>query len=157
MSLASGAPARSGALLAVMVALASCNSDTHMQPATAQAYLQELSGEQIKLAAAERRIPRRVSSPAALARAISMLAGAVQRLERDLAAITPPAPVRTLHARLVSISRAYALELRRAAHRARRPRDEPAAAQELSSATHSASGAFSGTVASITFKLRRSG
>src|SRR5205085_11243555 len=122
----------------------------HVWPATAQAYLHKLSAEQNKRAAAGRRVPRRVSSPAALASAIALLQGAVHRLERDLAAISPPKPVRTLHARLVSVAHDYARQLSRAARTAPRPGGELEAARTLTSATHAASGAFSGTVASIT-------
>jgi hypothetical protein len=77
MSLRSGALACTGG---IVLAVAGCNSSNHVSPPTAQAYLQKLSAEQNKLAAAERRVPRRVSSPAALASAIALLQGAVHRL-----------------------------------------------------------------------------
>ena len=150
---------RSGALAciaAVMLIGPGCDSGNHVTPKTAQSYLQQLSAEQNKLAAAERRLPRRASSPAELAKATALLQDAVRRLERDLASISAPNPVRSLHARLVSIAHSYGQQLGQAARTALRPDGELAAAQSLSSATHAASGAFSGTVASITSKLRRS-
>jgi hypothetical protein len=156
MRLGVGVLACTAVLATVMLALTSCGSSTHVPHATAQAYLRKLSAEQNKLAAAERRIPRRASSPAALASAIALLAGAVHRLERDLAAIDPPKPVSSLHARLVSVAHDYAQQLGQAARSARRPGGELAAAQALTSATHTASSAFSRSVASITSKLKRS-
>ena len=148
--------ASAGALATIVVVIAGCGSAAKVPAPRANAYLQRLSAEQTKLATAERRIPRRAASPAALARAISLLGDAVHRLERDLSAINPPDPVSKLHARLVLVAHGYRSQLEGAARTASRPGGEVAAAQTLTSSTDFASRAFSSTVASIKSKLRGS-
>jgi hypothetical protein len=119
----------------------------------AEAYLQSLSREQAKLAAAERAIPRRARTPAALARSIRLLQRAIVQLAGDLQAITPPGQVAPAHAQLVSIVRAYAVALGAAARLAVRPGGELRAANMLISATTTASQAFSSTVTQINAAL----
>jgi hypothetical protein len=119
----------------------------------AEAYLQSLSREQAKLAAAERAIPRGARTPAALARSIRLLQRAIGRLAGDLQAITPPAQVAPAHAQLVSIVRAYAVALGAAARLAVTPRGELRAANMLISATTTASQAFGSTVTQINAAL----
>jgi hypothetical protein len=120
----------------------------------ALAYLAALSREQAKLAAAERKIPRRVRTPAGLARSIRLLRAAILRLENDLKAISPPASVASQHVKLVSIMRAYADRLDAAARTAGRPEGQLRAANMLISATTTASSAFSSTVSQISSALR---
>ena len=84
------------------------SGDWHRHATTspeAEAYLQSLSREQAKLAAAERAIPRGARTPAALARSIRLLARAIVRLAGDLQAITPPAQVASA-ARAARVDRA---------------------------------------------------
>jgi hypothetical protein len=119
------------------------------------AYLHALSREQARLGAAERAIARRPRTPAQLSRSIRLLASAIRRLGRDLAAITPPAGVRSEHARLAAIVRAYEVALERAARVALRPRGRPRGGDMLISATTAASSAFASTVAAIEASLRR--
>ena len=119
------------------------------QTPPAQAYLSALSAAQAKLAAAERTIPRRPKTPAALAHAISLLQFAIGNLSDNLAAIHPPASVAALHARLVAVVRTYAARLGHATRVASRPQGELAAVSLLSSATGEATRGFSDTVARI--------
>jgi hypothetical protein len=113
------------------------------------AYLARLTGEQSKLAAAERGIPTRAQTPAALSRAISLLASAIRRLAQGLVTIRPPRAVARAHARLVAIVRAYAARLTAAARAASAPGGELRAATMLISATTLTSRAFTDTVATI--------
>jgi len=117
-------------------------------------YVRALEGEQAKLAAAERAIPRNARTPVELSRSTRLLASAIRRLGAGLAAITPPPEVASHHARLVSIVRAYELALGRAARVAVRPGGELRAGNMLISATTAASSAFASTVAAINAKLR---
>ena len=120
----------------------------------ATAYLAALSREQAKLAAAERRIPRRARTPAALARSIRLLRLAIVRLGRDLTAISPPEAVSAQHAQLVSIVRTYAARLRAAARVAARPRGKLRGVNMLIDATTAASSAFGATVSEINAALK---
>jgi hypothetical protein len=122
--------------------------------AAALAYLAALSREQAELAAAERRIPRRARTPAALARSIRLLERAIVRLGGGLQAIVPPAPVAAQHARLVSIVRTFAAQLGTAARVAVRPGGELRAGNMLVGATVAASSAFSSTASQINAALR---
>ena len=115
----------------------------------AVAYLAALSQEQAKLAAAERRIPRRPRTPAGLAHSIQLLRAAIVRLGGDLQAISPPSSVASQHAQLVSIMRAYANQLDTAARTATTPRGRLRAANMLISGTAAASSQFSSTVNQI--------
>jgi hypothetical protein len=115
----------------------------------ALAYLAALSREQAKLAAAERKIPRRPRTPAGLAQSIQLLRAAIVRLGGDLQAISPPASVASQHAQLVSIMRAYANQLNTAARTATTPRGQLRAANMLIGATAAASSRFSATVNQI--------
>jgi hypothetical protein len=132
------------------------SSPTTSSPrASTASYVDSLRTEQLKLAAAERRIPARPRTPAALSQSITLLASAIGRLGSDLGAIVPPAPVAALHARLVATVRAYAVQLAGAARTALRPGGELAAANALLSATNTASRAFSATVVEIDRTLKR--
>jgi hypothetical protein len=117
-------------------------------------YLAALSREQAKLAAAERKIPRRPRTPAGLAHSIQLLRVAIVRLGQDLQAISPPPDVASQHAQLVSIMRAYADRLGAAARTAGQPGAQLRAANMLISATTAASSAFSSTVNQISDALR---
>jgi hypothetical protein len=119
----------------------------------ALAYLAALSSEQAKLAAAERKIPRRPRTPAALAHSIRLLRAAIVRLQQDLQAISPPSSVASQHAQLVSIMGAYADRLGAAARTAATPGGQLRAANMLISATATASSAFSSTVSQISSVL----
>jgi hypothetical protein len=121
--------------------------------AAAVAYLAALSREQAKLAAAERKIPRRPRTPAGLAHSIRLLRSAIVRLGGDLQAISPPSSVASQHAQLVSIMRAYAAQLDTAARTATTPRGQLRAANMLISATVAASSQFSSTVKRISTAL----
>ena len=120
----------------------------------ALAYLAALSREQAKLAAAERKIPRRPRTPAGLAHSIGLLRVAIVRLGRDLQAIAAPQAVAAQHAQLVSIMRTYAARLDAAAGTATKPGGQLRAANMLISATTAASSAFSSTVGQISSALR---
>jgi len=139
----------------VSLALAGCGGQSLLTTSSGaggpsrSAYLAALASEQAKLAAAERRIPRRPRTPAALAQAVSLLRGAIARLGRDLAAIRPPAAVTALHAQLISIVRSYAARLARVERAAARRSGALPAAGALVSATRRASGAFSETIGRI--------
>jgi hypothetical protein len=122
---------------------------TNTQATTSSGYLAALSAEQAKLASAERGIPRRPRTPAALAHAIALLHSAIQRLALDLAAIHPPASVTHLHERLVRLASSYASRLAHAARVAGRPGGELEAANELTAATNQAIRAFTTTTARI--------
>jgi hypothetical protein len=137
--------------------LLGCGSSSPPRPsgATVDAYLEGLTTEQVKLAAAERRIPHKARSPAALSRSISLLARAVGQLARDLQMIRPPALVSSLHAQLVSIARRYYRQLRAAARRARGAGGEQRAGAELIAATGAASRSFAATSTSINRALGR--
>ena len=119
----------------------------------ALSYLAALSREQAKLAAAERKIPRRPRTPAGLAHSIQLLRAAIVRLGHDLQAISPPAEVASQHAQLVSIMQTYADRLGAAARIARQPGAQVRAANMLISATTAASSAFSSTVSQISSAL----
>ncbi len=119
----------------------------------AVAYLAALSREQAKLAAAERKIPRRPRTPAGLAHSIQLLRVAIVQLGQDLQAISPPPEVASQHAQLVSIMGAYADRLGAAARTARKPGAQLRAANMLISATTAASSAFSSTVNQISSAL----
>ena len=119
----------------------------------ALAYLAALNREQAKLAAAERKIPRRPRTPAGLAHSIRLLRAAIVRLGGDLKAISPPSSVASQHAQLVSIMRAYAAQLDTAARTATTPRGQLRAANMLISATAAASSQFSSTVKQISSAL----
>ena len=131
----------------------STTTTTAPSPA-ALAYLAALSREQAKLAAAERKIPRRPRTPAGLAHSIQLLRVAIVRLGQDLQAISPPAGVASQHAQLVSIMRTYADRLAAAAGTAVKPGGQLRAANMLISATTAASSAFSSTVSQISSALR---
>jgi hypothetical protein len=118
-------------------------------------YLAELADEQAKLSAAEKRIPTRPRTPAALASSISLLADAVARLADGLAALRAPSSVSRQHAHLVSIVRAYHAQLTKAARDAVRPGGELRAEGLLISATDAVSRTFSATVTKINTTLRR--
>jgi hypothetical protein len=130
----------------------STTTTTAPSPA-ALAYLAALSREQAKLAAAERKIPRRPRTPAGLAHSIQLLRAAIVRLGHDLQAISPPAEVASQHAQLVSIMQTYADRLAAAAGTAPKPRGQLRAANMLISATTAASSAFSSTVSQISRAL----
>src|SRR6478672_8137002 len=119
----------------------------------ALSYLAALSREQAKLAAAERKIPRRPRTPAGLAHSIQLLRAAIVRLGQDLQAISPPPQVASQHAQLVSIMRTYAERLAAAAGTAVKPGGQLRAANMLISATTAASTAFSSTVSQISSAL----
>jgi hypothetical protein len=119
----------------------------------AVAYLAALSREQAKLAAAERKIPRRPRTPAGLAHSIQLLRAAIVRLGHDLQAISPPAQVASQHAQLVSIMQTYADRLAAAGGTAVKPGGQLRAANMLISATTAASSAFSSTVSQISSAL----
>jgi hypothetical protein len=119
----------------------------------AMAYLAALSQEQAKLAAAERKIPRRPRTPAGLAHSIRLLRVAIVRLGQDLQAISPPPEVASQHAQLVSIMTTYADRLDAAARTAVKPGGQLRAANMLISATTAASSAFSSTVSQISSAL----
>ncbi len=118
-------------------------------------YLQQLSAEQAKLGQAERAIPRRARTPAALSRSIALLAGAIGELAKGLSAIHPPVQVAGLHARLVRIVRAYFRRLSSAARTARTRAGELRAANMLATATQTATDAFTVTFARITARLAK--
>jgi hypothetical protein len=116
---------------------------------TSGAYMSQLSAAQAKLAAAERTIPRRPKTPAALTSSITLLASAVRRLGSDLSSIRAPDSVATLHARLVSIVAAYATQLALAARVSSSQGGELQAGKTLIASTDEASRAFSATVGQI--------
>src|SRR5690242_17195847 len=120
----------------------------------AVAYLAALGREQARLAAAERKIPRRPRTPAGLARSIRLLRAAIVQLGHDLQGISPPSEVASQHAQLVSIMRTYAARLDAAASTAVKPGGQLRAANMLISATTAASSAFSSTVSQISAALR---
>jgi glutathione S-transferase len=117
--------------------------------ASANEYLARLHGEEQTLAAAERRIPTRATTPQALSRSTSLLAAAVSRLAHGLAGIAPPAAVAGAHARLVTVVRNNAARLQSAAAVARQPGGQARAGHLLVSATNRASAAFSATLSKI--------
>jgi hypothetical protein len=119
----------------------------------AVAYLAALSREQAKLAAAERKIPRRPRTPAGLARSIRLLRVAIVQLGHDLQAISPPPEVASQHAQLVSIMGSYADRLDAATRTAVKPGGQLRAANMLISATAAASSQFSSTVSQISSAL----
>ena len=119
-------------------------------------YLRALAAEQKKLAAAERHIPRRPRTPAALARSIGLLRTAIARLAADLARITPPKSVAQLHQQLVNIAGTYGARLAIAERTARQRQQVARAAKLLVSATREASGAFGATVERIQGQLKNS-
>ena len=160
-----GDPGRLGvavALAALAVSTAACGgtsqllgtSTTSNKQATA-AYIGQLNAAQARLANAEKRIPARPRTPAALSRSIALLAVAIHRLAGDLAAIHPPTAIATEHGRLVSIVRNYAVRLTRTARTAASPGGELPATRGLVSATSATSQAFTSTVAKINTTLQR--
>jgi hypothetical protein len=118
-------------------------------------YLQQLSAEQAKLARAERTIPKRARTPAALSRSIALLAGAIGALGKGLGTIHPPASVAGLHARLVRVVRTYFRRLEAAARGARTRTGELNAANDLATATQSATSEFTTIFSEITAKLAK--
>jgi hypothetical protein len=148
------APTRSTTTVTVVTPPAAPGSSTSSTSSGASAAaaardVAQLRGEEQTLAAAERRIPSSAPTPRALSRSASLLAGAVSRMATGLAAITPPAAVASDHAQLVSVVRAYAGQLRRAAGLARRRGGRVQAGSLLVSATGRASSAFSATLSKI--------
>jgi hypothetical protein len=131
------------------------STSTPAVTAAADPYLSELNAEQAKLAAAERRIPTRPRTPAALSRSIGLLQAAIAQLGNDLETIRPPAAVASYHAQLVFTVNAYAAQLARVAATAARPDGELRAANMLLSSTNAASARFSATVAKIDAVLKR--
>ena len=121
----------------------------------AEMYLSLLAVEQGKLAAAERTLPLRPKTPAALSRSIGALAGAIGRFADGLAAIKPPPGVAPLHRVLVAVARTYHDQLDEIALRARRPAGEVAAANALAADTSAASAAFTATIVKIHARLVR--
>jgi hypothetical protein len=130
----------------------STTTTTTPSPA-AVAYLAALSREQARLAAAERKIPRRPRTPGGLAHSIQLLRAAIVRLGQDLRGTSPPADVASQHAQLVSIMQTYADRLGAAASTAAKPGGQLRAANMLISATTAASSAFSSTVSQISSAL----
>ncbi len=128
-------------------------SATTAPPLSNGEYLARLGDAQSRLSAAEREIPRRAATPAALSRAIFKLAQAIRRLARDLAALRPPHSVTAAHGRLVSIVNTYAGRLESAARVAILPRGELTAARLLLDSTNAASRDFSRTVSEIDQRL----
>jgi hypothetical protein len=152
------------ALAACGATIAGCGGGTSVltsvsrkqpSPVNPTTYLAELAGEQAKLSAAESRIPTRPRTPVALAKSISLLAGAMARLADGLAALRAPPSVGSQHARLVSIVRAYHSQLTQAARVAVRPGGELRAERLLIFATDAVSRTFSATVAKINITLQR--
>jgi hypothetical protein len=115
----------------------------------AAGYLAALGIEQRRLASAERQLPHRAPTVRALRRAIALLHTAIVRLADDLAALRPPTPVAALHARLVAAMRLYAERLASAARDTHAASGAPRAANELLSATDSASRSFTAAIAQI--------
>lgn len=131
---------------------------SHKAPGPSPArYLSRLLSAQQTLARAEARLPASAPTPQALAHSVTLLAGAVQRLERRLQAITPPASVARQHATLIAIMGAYAGRLLVAARIAVTPGGEVRAGTMLISATSRASTNFSSAIAKIysTLGVRR--
>lgn len=124
-------------------------TSTAPPPPSASAYLAQLRAEVDKFAAAERRIPKRATTPRALSRSVSLLASAISRLADGLAAIRSPASVAPDHARLGAILRAYAARLRLAVRSAVQPGGELRAGQRLIAATNTATARFSATISKI--------
>jgi hypothetical protein len=122
---------------------------TSPAPSAESVYLAKLGTEQTDLANAEQQIPTNPRTPAALAHSVTLLAGAVTRLADGLAAIKPPANVAGDHARLVTITHAYAAQLRRAARIALAPGGERLAGTLLIRATDQASQSFTITTTAI--------
>jgi hypothetical protein len=122
-------------------------------PASAR-YVAQLRAEERSLATAERSIPTNAPTPGALAHSAVLLEGAVSRLARGLASITPPASVVAAHVRLVAVVRAYARRLGEAAALAERPGGQVGAGALLISATNRASAEFEATLAKIYSTLR---
>jgi hypothetical protein len=131
-------------------------STTTTTPSAQSVYLAQLGAAQAQLGAAEKQIPTSPRTPAALARSIELLAGAVRRLADGLAAIKPPPSVATRHAQLAAIMHRYAAQLQLAQRIALTPGGESRAGSLLISATDSASRAFTATIAAIDSTLGRS-
>jgi hypothetical protein len=147
--------AATGALLGSCVGCGHAGSLPGAGGAAERAYLVRLSAEQAKLAAAERRLPTRPRTPAALSRSITLLGAAIRRLAEDLRAIHPPASVATLHLRLTSIVRGYSLQLIALAREARVPGREISASRALVAATDQASRAFAAISQEINSRIKR--
>lgn len=120
----------------------------------AGSYLGGLRAAESSLAHAERAIPAHLATPAALARSIRLLAGAVGRLAAGLEALQPPAIVAGAHARLISIVRAYEARLTAAARAATKPGQEASTGAALLSATNAASSRFTTAVSQINGVLK---
>jgi hypothetical protein len=135
-------------LLAAAVLLVGCAGTRSPGPGSNH-YLRGLEAEQRKLAAAERRIPHRPRTPAALARSIGLLRSAIARFAADLAAIAPPRAVSKLHEQLVTIARSYAAKLAATERAALARGSLSRAVGELESSTREASAAFSATAQRI--------
>lgn len=134
---------------AAAAATTTTTSTTAATPSAESVYLARLGAEQQKLASAEQQIPTNPRTPAALARSIDLLHAAVHELADGLAAITPPASVAPLHARLVTIMRTYASQLTRASRLATTPGAERRAGRLLLTSTNTASQAFTATIGQI--------
>jgi hypothetical protein len=143
------------AAAALAVLIGGCGGASSTGP-SAERYLRALATEQRKLAAAERRIPRRPRTPAALARSIDLLRGAIARLAADLARIAPPRSVANLHQQLVAIARSYGARLASVERTARQRQRAGRAASLLVSATREASASFAATVERIQGQLKKS-
>jgi len=160
-------------VLLALLALAGCSNTTHLfhpsvarrvsststtttAPSAQSVYLAQLGAEQARLGAAEKQIPTTPRTPAALARSIELLAGAVRGLADGLAAIKPPPSVAAQHAQLVAIMRGYAAQLQLAQRIAVTRGGESRAGSLLISATDAASRAFTATIAAIDSTLGRS-
>jgi hypothetical protein len=144
------------ALAVVLLAVALVAGCGGASSAGGDRYLRALAAEQRKLAAAEQRIPRRPGTPAAFAKSIGLLRGAIVRLAADLARIAPPQSVSQLHQQLVSITRSYAARLATVERTARQRQHVARAASMLVSTTQQASGAFAATVQRIQSQLGKS-
>jgi hypothetical protein len=139
----------SSATTAARTAAQQTLSTTTSTGPSAAAYVEQLRAAEQMLAAAERRIPTNARTPGALAHSATLLAAAVSRLARGLAAIEPPPSVAGGHADLVAVARAYAMRLRAAAVVARAPGGQVRAGALLISATNRASAAFRATLSKI--------
>jgi hypothetical protein len=120
----------------------------------AAAYLSGLRTAQSGLARAEATIPANPRTPAALARSIRLLAGAVGRLAAGLEALHPPAIVEGAHRRLIAIVRSYEARLTAIARTAAKPGGRAVADTTLVSATETASRRFTAVVAQINGVLK---
>lgn len=116
---------------------------------SATRYVAELRAAERTLVSAEQHIPTNASTPTELAHSATLLADAVSRLARGLAAIEPPASVVKDHAHLVSVAQAYAGRLRAAAAMATQPGKLSSTVSLLVAATNTASARFGTTLTNI--------